>query len=80
MMDFRQYSIESMPPEDRAEALRLKAQALHEVACRIQDELNRSGIFLGDSPLIEAKQAIDKACTKARTVADKVGHARRPGA
>lgn len=72
MMDPRFHSCESMPAQDRDEALRQKANALHDLACRIQDQLGGLGVFHGDGPLVMAKIAIDDACTRARAVADKV--------
>lgn len=74
MMDPRRYSVDSMPAGDRDEALRLKADALHDLACRIQDQLNEVGIFHGDPRLLPAKQAIDDACTRAREVSDRIRH------
>lgn len=77
-MDPRFYSCDSMPASERAAARTAKANALHDLACRIQDQLNVVGIFHGDDPkLLRAKMAIDEACTKARNVSDKIRHERR---
>lgn len=70
--DPRRYALDSIPPEHREAARVAKADALHRLACEVQDSLNMVGIFYGDGPLLEAKKRIDDACTKARNVADKV--------
>lgn len=75
-MDPRRFSLDSMPQEERAAAILAKATALHDMACRFQDELNHVGVFLGDEPPLQAKKRIDDACTKARRVCDRIRHAR----
>lgn len=80
MMDPRRFSIESMPAEDRAPALQAKASTLHDLACRIQDMLNESGIFYGDGALLDAKKRIDAACDKARATAEKLRYDQKAAA
>ena len=77
-MDPRRYACDSMPEGQRAAARIAKADALHDMACRIQDQLPNVGIFHGDDEkLLRAKMAIDEACTKARNVADRIRHGGR---
>lgn len=67
-------SVESVPAEQRDALLVAKAQALHDMACTIQDDLGALGIYYGDEPLLRAKVRIDEACQAARRVAGRVRH------
>lgn len=73
-MTWQQHSIESLPHDARDAALLAKANALHDLACKFQDQLNEVGVYLGDEPLLQAKRRIDDACTAARRVADRLRH------